>query len=218
MPRGRPKKQLQAIQEDEILEEAEEHEESAPVINEEQLEVIQGLEAEGDRPAACAGAVGSSQYGYIARCVDPSMLSAVQERANALLEMAEAECRSILHDFTMQLMKLSKQVFCASCTAHPKICAGPMSLSSSPALHLSRPHQCQKLHGCLLFKNKREMVCIQVREVPLGEFRTKFSGDVNAVLMDSINQRLLAARVSLILYVHLVLDHVAKHAVPGEGH
>ena len=37
-----------------------------------------------------------------------------------------------------------------------------------------------------------------MREVPLGEFKTKFGGDVNAVLMESINQRLLAARVSLI--------------------
>ena len=128
MPRGRPKKQLQAIQEDEILEEAEEHEESAPIISEKQLEVIAGLEAEGDRPAANAGAVGNPQYKYITRCVDVSMLSAVQDRANALLEMAEAECRSILHDFTMQLMKLSKQVFPATCTAHPRICAGPMSL------------------------------------------------------------------------------------------
>ena len=48
--------------------------------------------------------------------------------------------------------------------------------------------------------DKHETLCVQVREVPLGEFRTRFSGDVNAVLMDSINQRLLAARVSLISY------------------
>ena len=59
MPRGRPKKQLQAIQEDEVLEEAEEHEESAPVMDKKQLEVIGNLEAEGDRPAATAGAVGN---------------------------------------------------------------------------------------------------------------------------------------------------------------
>lgn len=30
-----------------------------------------------------------------------------------MLAMAEAECRSILHDFTVQLMKLPKQVGCA---------------------------------------------------------------------------------------------------------
>lgn len=52
MPRGRPKKQLQAIQEDEVLEEAEKHEESAPVLDDKQLEVIEGLEAEGHVPAA----------------------------------------------------------------------------------------------------------------------------------------------------------------------
>ena len=51
MPRGRPKKQLQAIQEDEVLEEAQEHEEVAPITDAKQLEVIEGLEAEGDEPA-----------------------------------------------------------------------------------------------------------------------------------------------------------------------
>ena len=51
------------------------------------------------------------------------MLSVVRDRANALLEMAEAECRSILHDFTMQLMKLSKQVLPAACTELPTVCA-----------------------------------------------------------------------------------------------
>ena len=61
---------------------------------------------------------------------------------------------------------------------------------------MSRLHQCQRLHSCIVVDVKVEMLCVQVREVPLGEFRTKFSGDVNAVLMDSINQRLLAARVS----------------------
>ena len=30
-----------------------------------------------------------------------------------MLAMADAECRSILHDFTVQLMKLPKQVGCA---------------------------------------------------------------------------------------------------------
>ena len=39
--------------------------------------------------------------------------AAVQERAAALLAVAETECRSILHDFTVQLMKLPKQVGCA---------------------------------------------------------------------------------------------------------
>ena len=48
MPRGRPKKQLQAIQEDEILEDVEEQEEIAPAIDEETLKVIQQLEAEGE--------------------------------------------------------------------------------------------------------------------------------------------------------------------------
>ena len=48
MPRGRPKKQLQVIQEDEILEDAEEGGDSAPVIDEERLKVIQELEAEGE--------------------------------------------------------------------------------------------------------------------------------------------------------------------------
>ena len=48
MPRGRPKKQLQAIQEDEVLEDAEEEENSAPAIDEEKLKVIQKLEAEGE--------------------------------------------------------------------------------------------------------------------------------------------------------------------------
>ena len=43
--------------------------------------------------------------------------AAVQGRADALLTMAEAECRSILHDFTVQLMKLPKQVGCA-CLEH----------------------------------------------------------------------------------------------------
>ncbi len=48
MPRGRPKKQLQAIQEDEILEDVEQQEETAPAIDEEKLKVIQQLEAEGE--------------------------------------------------------------------------------------------------------------------------------------------------------------------------
>ena len=61
MPRGRPKKQLKAIQEDEVLEETEEHEECAPVPDGKQREVIEGLEAEGDRPAAKAGTVGTSR-------------------------------------------------------------------------------------------------------------------------------------------------------------
>ena len=53
MPRGRPKKQLQAIQEDEVLEDAEEQKKSAPAIDEEKLKIIQKLEAEGgpDLPA-----------------------------------------------------------------------------------------------------------------------------------------------------------------------
>ena len=53
MPRGRPKKQLQAIQEDEVLEDAEEQEKSAPAIDEEKLKIIRKLEAEGgpDLPA-----------------------------------------------------------------------------------------------------------------------------------------------------------------------
>ena len=37
----------------------------------------------------------------------------------------------------------------------------------------------------------------QVRDVPLGEFRSKYSGDVNAMLMDSINQRLQATKVTI---------------------
>ena len=144
MPRGRPKKQLQAIQEDEILEEVEEHEESAPVIDEKQLEVIEGLEAEGDRPAANAGSVSNSRWKYIARCVDSSMLSAVRDRANALLEMAEAECRSILHDFTMQLMKLSKQVLPAVCTAYAIFHADLVIFDSPLALQCNWPHHCQE--------------------------------------------------------------------------
>ena len=47
MPRGRPKKQLQAIQEDEVLEDVEEQEECRPAIDEDKLRVIQELEAEG---------------------------------------------------------------------------------------------------------------------------------------------------------------------------
>lgn len=47
MPRGRPKKQLQAIQEDEILEDVEEGEESAPAIDEEKLLIIEKLGNEG---------------------------------------------------------------------------------------------------------------------------------------------------------------------------
>lgn len=31
--------------------------------------------------------------------------------------------------------------------------------------------------------------------MPLGEFRSKYSGDVNALVIDGINQRLLAAKV-----------------------
>ena len=142
----------------------------------------------------------------------------MQDRANALLEMAEAECRSILHDFTMQLMKLSKQVFPTTCTAHPKIFASRVSLVQPFCPALSRPHQCQKLHSCVGLIDKPKMLCVQVREVPLGEFRTKFSGDVNAVLMDSINQRLLAARVSLIPWDAWFHRPQAKHAHPGVGH
>ena len=47
MPRGRPKKQLQAIQEDEVLEDFEEQDECAPAIDEDKLRVIQELETEG---------------------------------------------------------------------------------------------------------------------------------------------------------------------------
>ena len=31
--------------------------------------------------------------------------------------------------------------------------------------------------------------------MPLGEFKSKYSGDVNALVIDGINQRLLAAKV-----------------------
>ena len=36
----------------------------------------------------------------------------------------------------------------------------------------------------------------QVREVPLGEFTSKYGGDVNAMLMENIKQRLQAAKVT----------------------
>jgi len=48
MPRGRPKKQLQVIQEDEELEDVEEQEDTAPAVDEEKLAVIMKLEAEGE--------------------------------------------------------------------------------------------------------------------------------------------------------------------------
>lgn len=53
MPRGRPKKQLQAIQEDEVLEETEEGENSAPAVDEEGLKFILKLEAEGEWSFSC---------------------------------------------------------------------------------------------------------------------------------------------------------------------
>ena len=62
--------------------------------------------------------------------------AAVQERAAALLAMAEAECRSILQDFTVQLMKLPKQVGCA-CRQHAQ--AQHVSMHESalhPAMHV----------------------------------------------------------------------------------
>ena len=113
MPRGRPKKQLQAIQEDEVLEDVEGQEQTAPAIDEEKMQVIQQLEAEGELGRASlwkASSVHGSVYNKMLTCVHTA---AVQERAAALLAMAEAECRSILHDFTVQLMKLPKQVGCA---------------------------------------------------------------------------------------------------------
>ena len=113
MPRGRPKKQLQAIQEDEVLDDIEEQEETAPAIDEEKLKVIQQLEAEGETGRASqltANDVHDFVYSKMPQIVNTA---AVQERAAALLAMAEAECRSILHDFTVQLMKLPKQVGCA---------------------------------------------------------------------------------------------------------
>ena len=36
--------------------------------------------------------------------------SAVQERAQALLDQADAECRGLMNEFAVQLVKLPKQV------------------------------------------------------------------------------------------------------------
>ena len=47
MPRGRPKKQLQAIQEDEVLEDVEEKDDTATAIDGEKLKAIEKLQAEG---------------------------------------------------------------------------------------------------------------------------------------------------------------------------
>ena len=47
MPRGRPKKQLQAIQEDEVLEDVEKQDDSAIAIDVEKLKAIEMLQAEG---------------------------------------------------------------------------------------------------------------------------------------------------------------------------
>ena len=128
MPRGRPKKQLQAIQEDEVLEDVEEQEECAPAIDEDKLRVIQKLEAEGTPASHWTYPAQARIAMYIPRCAENIHRAAVQDRANALLAMAEAQCRSILHDFTVQLMKLPKQ---ASHSHGPSLLCKVMSLSSS---------------------------------------------------------------------------------------
>lgn len=107
---------------------------------------------------------------------------AVQERAQAILDAAEAECRSIMNLFAVQLVKLPKQV-----TSPHRPSRGPLPEQSLDVL-------IDTLVEFLAMYMFRQL--LQVRDMPLGQFRSCYGSDINAVLLEDINKRIAASQVS----------------------
>ena len=70
------------------------------------------------------------------------------------------------------------------------------------------------LPWCACLMSSAEACTDQVREVPLGEFTSKYGGDVNAMLMENINQRLQAAKVLTLAVVCSQLVMKPTQAIP----
>ena len=68
--------------------------------------------------------------------------------------------------------------------------------SMFPCLKCTFSFECESSY-CVQFQApSNRAYSAQVRDVPLGAFTSKYGGDVNTMLVDNINQRLQAAKVT----------------------